>query len=107
LQLMSEIVHCSISSGKCRRWMGNKKPRISRRGSKSASMTKFYRARRLEIPGRGPFFETSVAHEFVIICKSWSVAAELSTGARFCTVSDDAPKRVRVCQGCEEKKPGP
>jgi hypothetical protein len=53
-------------------------------------MTNFYRACRLEIPGRGPFFETSIAHEFVIIRKSWSAAAELSTGANFRTISDDA-----------------
>jgi hypothetical protein len=69
-------------------------------------MTNFYRACRLEIPGRGPFFETSVAHEFVIICKSWSVAAELSTGADFCTVSDDVRTFVDTAE-MRQKKAGP
>ena len=83
--------------------MGQQKTPHLTAGFKVSFDDEFYRARRPEIPGRGPFFETSFAHEFVIICKSWNVAAELSTAAHSCTVSDDVPKRVRVCQDAKKK----
>jgi len=38
-----------------------------------------YRARQSKGPRRGPFFDDSAAHEFVIISASWLLASQLST----------------------------
>jgi hypothetical protein len=75
---------------------GNKKTPHLTAGFRVSFDDKFYRARQLEVPGRGPFFEASVAHEFVIMCKSWSAAAGLST-ARIVGAA---------CHAVHEKKPG-
>jgi hypothetical protein len=47
--------------------MGQQKTPHLTAGFKVSFDDNVYRARRLEVPGRGPFFEVSVAHEFVII----------------------------------------